>query len=402
MKIMVGILRETKNPPDRRVPVTPEVGKLIKDNYNNVEIHVQPSELRAYKESEYSNVGLNVDDSLEKCDYILGVKEVKLDSFIQNKTYMFFSHTGKKQPHNKVLLKTMSNSGITLIDYEYLTDKNNNRLVAFGRWAGIVGAYNGLMAFGLRTKIYNLKRAFECFDKNDMLSQLDNISLPPVKILITGGGRVANGAMETLSHLKIKNVTPEEYLTKTFNEPVFCRLDPQYYVKHIENKEFELNHFFKNPTEYKSTFLPYAMATDIYMACHFWDSNSPKFLLPNDYLLPGFKIKVIADISCDLIDPIASTIRASKIADPIYGYNPFTKQEDDPYLSSNITVMAIDNLPGELPRNSSQDFAEALYNNVFPSLFGEDKDGIIERATILKNGKLTERFAYLKDYLEGN
>lgn len=399
---MVGILRETKNPPDRRVPVTPEIGKLIKEHYNNVEIHVQPSELRAYKENEYSNIGLNVDDNMEKCDYILGVKEVKIDTFIPNKTYMFFSHTGKKQPHNKLLLKNMSHSGITLIDYEYLTDKNNNRLVAFGRWAGIVGSYNGLMAYGLRTKLFNLKRAYECFDKNEMLSQLNNLELPPVKILITGGGRVANGALETLSHLKIRSVTPEEYLTKTFNEPVICRIDPQHYVKHKENKEFDLNHFFKYPNEYKSTFLPFAMETDIYIACHFWDANSPAFLKADDYLLPNFKIKVIADISCDLIYPIASTIRASKIADPIYGYNPLTMKEDDPYSPSNITVMAIDNLPGELPRNSSQDFAEALYYNVFPSLFGDDKDGIIERATILKNGKLTERFEYLKDYLEGN
>jgi len=402
MKIIVGILKETKNPPDRRVPVTPEIGKLIKTHYNNVEVYVQPSEIRAFKENEYTNIGLNVDNNLEKCNYILGVKEVKSDTFIPNKTYMFFSHTGKKQPHNRVLLQQMSKGGITLIDYEYLTDKNNTRLVAFGRWAGIVGSYNGIMAYGLRTKLYNLKRAYQCFDKDDMLSQLNNVKLPPVKILITGGGRVANGAMETLSHLKIKTVSPEDYLTKTFNEPVVCRLDPQYYVKRKDNEQFDLEHFFKNPSEYKSTFLPYALSTDIYMACHFWDPLSPSFLKAEDYILPGFRIKVIADISCDLIYPIASTIRASKIADPIYGYNPFTKQEDDAFATDNITVMAIDNLPGELPRNSSQDFAEALYNNVFPSLFGEDKDGIIERATILKNGKLTERFSYLKDFLEGN
>lgn len=399
---MVGILKETKNPPDRRVPVTPEIGKLLKENYNNVEVYVQPSEIRAYKEVEYSNIGLKVNDNIQMCDYILGVKEVNIDAFIPNKTYMFFSHTGKKQLHNRALLQQMSKDGITLIDYEYLTDNNNIRLVAFGRWAGIVGAYNGIMVYGLRTKLYNLKRAFECFDKNEMHAQLNNIKLPPVKILITGGGRVANGALETLSHLNIKIISPEDYLTKTYNEPVICRLDPQYYVKRKDNEQFDLEHFFKNPTEYKSTFLPYAMATDIYMACHFWDSNSPAFLKADDYLLPGFKIKVIADISCDLIGPIASTIRSSKIADPIYGYNPYTKQEDEPFAADNITVMAIDNLPGELPRNSSQDFAEALYNNVFPSLFGDDKDGIIERATILKNGKLTERFAYLKDFLEGN
>jgi len=402
MKIKVGILRETKNPPDRRVPVTPEIGKLVKENYNNVEIYVQPSDIRAFTETEYLNVGLKVDENLEKCDYLLGVKEVNLDSFIPNKSYLFFSHTGKKQSHNRVLLQKMAKLGTTLIDYEYLADKNNIRLVAFGRWAGIVGAYNGIMAYGLRTKFFSLKRAFQCYDLNEMLAQLDNIKLPPVKILITGGGRVANGTLETLSHLKIKNISPEDYLTKTFNEPVICQLDPQYYVKRKDNTEFDLNHFFFNPSMYETTFLPYALATDIYFPSHYWDPQSPVFLKPEDYLLPGFRIKVIADISCDLIEPIPSTIRASKIANPIYGYNPFTRKEDEPFAPSNITVMAIDNLPCELPRNSSQDFAETLYNKVFPSLFGDDNEGIIERATILKNGKLTKRFAYLKDYLEGD
>jgi len=399
---MVGILKETKNPPDRRVPITPQIGKLIKENYNNVELFVQPSELRAFKEDEYSDVGLKVDTDLNKCDFILGVKEVNPESFIKNKTYIIFSHTAKKQPHNKGMLKKMSELGITLIDYEYLTDKKNNRLVAFGRWAGIVGSYNGILTYGLRTKLFNLKRACDCFDKDEMISQLSNVKLPPVKILITGGGRVANGAMETLSHLNIRNVTPEEFLTQKFNEPIICRLDPQYYVKRIDNSPFDLNDFFNNPELYKSTFLPYAMKADIYMACHFWDPKSPVFLSANDFTLPGFNIKVIADISCDLIKPIASTIRASKIADPIYGYNPFTKFEDEPFLPHVVTVMAIDNLPGELPRNSSQDFAEALYKNVFPYLFGEDSEGIIERATILKNGKLTKKFDYLSEYLSEN
>jgi len=273
--------------------------------------------------------------------------------------------------------------------------------VAFGRWAGIVGAYNGIMVYGNRTKIYQLKRAFECYDQADMLSQLDNIKLPPVRILITGGGRVAHGAMETLSHLKLKNVSPQDYLTKTFNEPVICRLDPDFYVKHKDGLTFDLKHFFCNPSEYYSTFLPYAMATDIYIPCHFWDPNSPVFLKPEDYILPGFKIKVIADVSCDLYYPVPSTIRSSTIADPVYGYNPFTRKEDDPYLDTNVTIMAIDNLPGELPRNSSEEFSKTLYEKVFPSLFGEDKEGIIERATILKKGILTPRYAYLQDYLDG-
>jgi saccharopine dehydrogenase (NAD+, L-lysine forming) len=401
MAMKVGILRETKNPPDRRVPITPAVGQQIKNNFKNVQLFAQSSELRAINDTEYVEAGIPIVDDVNDCNVLIGVKEVKINELLPDKTYLFFSHTGKKQSYNRTLLQEMARLGITMIDYEYLTDKENMRLVAFGRWAGIVGAYNAVLAYGLRTKIFNVKRAFECFDLAEMLSHLDNIKLPPVKILITGGGRVANGAMETLAHLKIKSVSPEEFLKNTFTEPVICRIDPQHYVKHKDNKEFDLKHFFNKPNEYDSTFLPYAFVTDIFIPCHFWDPNSPVFLKPEDYILPGFKIKVIADVSCDLYYPIPSTIRSSKIADPIYGYNPFTKQEDEPYVSHNVTVMAIDNLPGELPRNSSEEFSQTLYEKVFPSLFGEDVDGIIERATILKNGKLTPHFAYLQDYLEG-
>ena len=397
----VGILRETKNPPDRRVPITPSVGKLITENYKNIELFAQSSPLRAITEEEYTSSGISIVENIENCDVLMGVKEVKLASLLPDKTYLFFSHTGKKQSYNRVLLQEMAKLGITMVDYEYLTDKENQRLVAFGRWAGIVGAYNAILAYGNRSKIYNIKRAFECYDLADMLSQLDNINIPPVRVLITGGGRVAHGAMETLSHLKLRSVTPEEYLTKTFNEPIICRLDPDFYVKHKDGLPFDLKHFCCNPTEFVSTFLPYALATDIFIPCHFWDPNSPVFLKPEDYILPGFKIKVIADVSCDLYYPIPSTIRSSTIADPIYGYNPFTRIEDDPYLDTSVTVMAIDNLPGELPRNSSEEFSKTLFEKVFPSLFGEDKEGIIERATILKKGKLTPRFAYLQDYLEG-
>lgn len=397
----VGILRETKNPPDRRVPITPRIGKRIAEKFKNVELIAQNSDIRAFCDEEYEVFNIQVKENINDCDIFIGVKEVKMSTFVPDKTYMFFSHTGKKQSYNRNLLQEMARLRITLIDYEYLTDLSNYRLVAFGRWAGIVGAYNGIMTYGFRTKLFTLKRAFECFDLVEMLSELNHLNLPPVKILITGGGRVAHGAIETLSHIKIKNVSPEEYISKTFNEPVFCRLDPEYYVKHKDNKPFDLKHFFSNPSEYESTFLPYALNSDIYMPCHFWDPASPPFLKADDYLLPGFKIKVIADISCDLIYPIASTIRSSTIADPIYGYNPFSQREDDPYDEHNVTVMAIDNLPGELPRDASEEFSETLYQKVFPFLFGEDNNGIIERATILKDGVLTPHFSYLQDYLDG-
>lgn len=397
----VGILRETKIPHDRRVPVTPRVANKISGKFSKVEITVQSSDIRVFSDEEYTQSGITVKENIDDCDLLIGVKEVRLETIIPDKTYMFFSHTGKKQPHNRLLLKKMAELGNTLIDYEYLTDLSNYRLVAFGRWAGIVGAYNALMAFGNRTKLFSMKRAYECFDLLEMLQQLDPVFLPPVKILITGGGRVAQGCLETLSHIKIRNVTPDEYLNVNFMEPVFCRLDPEYYVKRKNGAAFDFKHFTVHPEEYYSTFIPYSLSTDIFIPCHFWDPKSPPFLTAGDYLLPGFRIKVIADVSCDLILPIASTLRASKIHDPVYGYNPYSGKEGEPYDENNITVMAIDNLPGELPRDSSEDFSEILYQKVFPFLFGEDNNKVIERATILNKGKLTSIFSYLNDYLEG-
>ena len=401
-KLKVGVVRETKNPPDKRVPVTPSQVVKLTERFPDVEIFIQPSDIRCYTDEEYQYLDLNMKEDLSDCDILLGVKEVDPKALIANKTYMFFAHVAKKQPYNRGLLHEIINKKIRLIDYEYLTDYNNQRIVAFGHWAGIVGAYNGLRARGIRTDNFELKPAHQCKDMDEMNAGLKKIKLEKKKILVTGGGRVAMGAMETLSQLNIREVTPKEFLNQEFNEPVLCRIDPENYVEHKGGMQFELNHFFKHPEEYKSTFKAYTKVTDIFVACHFWDPKSPNFITKEDYLDPDFKITVIADVSCDVDGPIASTVKASTIAEPFFGYNPKTGQAEPPFISSqNITVMSVDNLPGELPRNASTDFGSHLIDDVYPSLFGNDDTGMIERASITKDGKLTERYAYLKNYLEG-
>jgi len=401
-KIKVGVLRETKNPPDKRVPVTPSLAVKLTERFPNTELFIQPSDIRCYTDEEYHYLDLNVKEDLSDCDILVGVKEVEPSTLIADKTYLFFAHVGKKQSYNRGLLQEIIKKKIRLVDYEYLTDYNGQRIVAFGRWAGIVGAYNGLRARGIRTDSFELKPAHQCRDMDEMFAGLRLVKLQKKKILVTGGGRVAMGAMETLSQLNIREVTPDEYLNKDFDEPVICRLDPEHYVKHRGGVEFNLQHFFNHPDEYESTFKPYTKVTDLFIACHYWDPKSPKFITKEDYLDPDFNITVIADVSCDVNGPIASTVRASTIADPFYGYNPKTGEAESPFVDpKNITVMAVDNLPGELPRNASSDFGKDLIDKVYPSLFGHDDAGIIERATITKNGKLTERYAYLQDYLEG-
>lgn len=399
--LKVGILRETKTPPDRRVAVTPALASELIQKFPNVDLRIQSSEMRCFSDEEYKQAGAEIVDDVSKCDILIGVKEVDIPALISKKNYLFFSHTAKEQPYNRELLQQIVRKKITLIDYEYLTNTKNQRLVAFGRWAGIVGAYNGLRAWGKRFQTYNLIPAHECHDLNEMHSELEKVLLPPVKILITGGGRVANGAMETLDPLHYKIVSPTDFLNKDFDEPVICRIDPDQYVKRKDNSAFDLDHFFENPTEYESTFYPFTQVTDLFVPCHFWDPRSPVFMTPESMQEEGFMMQVIADVSCDIKEPIPSTLRASTIADPFYGFDPSTGMETLPFENESITIMAVDNLPGELPRDASEDFGEALLNNVFPSLFGEDSDGIIERATIVKNGNLTERYSYLQDYLEG-
>jgi saccharopine dehydrogenase (NAD+, L-lysine forming) len=394
----IGVLNETREPPDRRVALTPEAASRLVELYPEFIISVQSSNTRSYSDEEYRQAGIRVTNDLSECDLLVGIKEVEISSLIPGKTYLFFSHTAKKQPHNRELLREIIKKKITLVDFEYLTDQENVRLVAFGRWAGIAGAYNGLRAYGLRNGLFDLKPAHELENLQLVISQLGKVTLPPIKILITGGGRVAEGAMEILSPLGYKFIKPPEFLGETYDEPVICQIEPWDYVRRKDGEEFDLQDFFYYPEEYDSDFIRYSTVTDLYIPCHFWDPRSPEFLKAEDYLAPDFKISVIADVSCDLKKPIASTIRASSIEDPFYGYDPVTGREGDPFDHNNITVMAVDNLPGELPRDASAEFADRLIESVFPA-FLNDREGVIERATIVREGGLTRNFSYLEDFI---
>lgn len=397
----IGILRETKTPPDKRVPLTPLHCSELTKKYPGVKIKVQPDGYRAFTDDEYKAEKIKLDNDLSDCDLLMGVKEVDISTLMENKTYLFFSHTAKKQKHNRELLTAILKKNITLVDYEYLTMDKNTRVVAFGRWAGIVGAYNALISYGKRYHKFELKPAWQCKDKTETFGELKKVNMGNIKILITGGGRVASGAMETLVSAGIKKVNPDEFLTKNFQEAVFTQLDPWHYVKRIDGQEFNLDHFFNFPEEYETTFLPYTRVTDMLITCHYWDPRSPVFITRNDMKREDFRTRIIADVSCDVNGPIPSTLRASTIEDPVYGYDPEDEKESDPWDHRNITVMAVDNLPGELPRDASNDFGRKLIDEVMPYLLNIKNGDIIPRATIARKGKLTEKFLYLEDFAEG-
>lgn len=399
----IGLLREGKIPPDKRVPFTPLQAKEIEQKFPDVRVVCRQSEVRAYKDDEYRDAGIEVTADLGSCDVLMGIKEVPVHELIDGKTYFFFSHTLKKQLYNRKLLQEILKKNITLIDYEALKDRHDNRLVAFGRFAGIVGAYNALWTYGKRFGLFTIRRAYLCHDINDLKRELRKIILPPVKIVLTGAGRVGKGAMETLDSAGIRKVSTHEFLHSDFDEPVYVQLGSADYHRRSGGGEFMRDEFHKFPERYESDFKPYAEAADILIAGAFWNPKAPLLFTKSDMQEPAFGLKVIADITCDINGSIPSTRRPSTIVDPLYDYDPETDSVAPPLSGErNITVMAVDNLPCELPRSASEEFGRDLIDRILPRLFGEDKENVIERATIASKGKLTRYFQYLQDYVSAS
>lgn len=398
-KIKIGLLKEEKIPVEKRVPFSPLQCSELMRSYPGVEIVVQRSNTRCYSDEEYASFGLTVSDDLSQCDILMGLKERPGNFFIPGKKYCIFSHTTKKQPHNKEMLKAILDKKIELVDYECLTDKEHSRVIGFGRYAGIIGTYNGIRGYGMRYNLFTMKPAYQCRDKEELLQEIDRVRLPNIKILLTGGGRVANGAIETLGILKIRKVTPYEFLHCSFREAVYCQLHSKDLYQAKDGSSWNLKDFYSHPENYVSSFLPYTKVCDLLITGHFWDGKAAMLFTKDQMKLPDFHTSVIADITCDVNGSVPSTLKASTILEPFYGYNPMTEEVDIPFAKNTITVMAVDNLPCELPREASEDFGKELMERVMPHLLGKDEDGMIERATITRNGKLMPDYAYLSDYV---
>jgi alanine dehydrogenase len=396
-----GIIKERKNPPDRRVVFSPERLAEFKTTFPQAIIKVESSDIRIFPDENYFEKGIEVNHDLNDCDVLIGVKEVPKESLIPNKKYFFFSHTIKKQPYNRELLRTILDKNIELYDHETIVDEKNRRLIGFGRYAGIVGAYNGIRAFGLKYELFNLAKAEVLPDQNALIERLKRNQLPNIKIVLTGRGKVAYGAKEMLDGAKIKEVSIENYLTKSYAEPVYTFIDVLDYNKRKDGQPSTKENFYANPTEYVSDFERFSEMSDMFIAGHFYGNNAPIILSKEMLRSPKCKLKVVADISCDIDGPVACTIKASTIADPIYGYLPSEDKEVSYTHPSAIVVMAVDNLPCELPRDASEGFGEVFLERVIPAFYNNDADGVLERAKMTENGKLTPRFAYLQDFVDG-
>lgn len=395
----IGIIKERKTVPDYRVPLTPKQCALIKEKYD-IEIVVEPSPFRCYSNTEYDAEGIELTTYLTDCDVLMGVKEVPINDLLPGATYFFFSHTIKKQPYNKNLLKSIIKKEIRIIDYEKLENEKGFRVIAFGRFAGMVGAHNGVMTYGMRTKQYELPRMRSIKDYEAAKELYKKLELPAIKIVITGNGRVANGSVEVLTDMGLQQVSPEDFLKKTYKKAVFTQLAPEYYAKRKDGKDFDLNHFFKNPDKYESIFTPYTKVSDIFINGIYWDSKAPAFFTKEDMKAGDFKIKTISDVTCDIAPKasIPSTLRATTIAEPFFGYDPITEKETEPFQEHVIDMTTIDNLPNEMPRDASESFGNQFIEHVLEELLKGDSE-MIKKATIAENGDLGKYFEYLRDYV---
>lgn len=402
MIMKIGVLKEEKVPADKRVPLTPKQCRVLLNTYPSLEIAVKSSGIRCFHDEMYIAEGIQVVNDLSDCDVLIGVKEVPKSLLIPNKTYFFFSHTIKEQPYNRELLLKMMELNISMVDYEVLKNQKGKRLLGFGRYAGIVGAYNGFLTYGLKSGKYNLKAAHNCEDRAEMEGEMSKIKLSNEKIIVTGNGRAGNGILEIIQKANIREVSKSEFLNNTFDEAVSVHLNTMDYNVRIDGSKSNKSEFYKQPELYCSSFMDYTNQADIFIAGHYYSSGSPYLFTRKDAKHSDFNIKVVADVSCDIDGPVASTIRPSTIVDPIYGYNPISETEDSFLQEGNIAVMAVDNLPCELPKDASEDFGNEMLEKILPSLIMSDDEQIIVNATICKNGDLTPNFEYLRNYVNGN
>jgi alanine dehydrogenase len=394
--LKIGLIREGKIPADNRVALTPAQCRWIHKNSADVKIVAQHSNNRCFTDKEFEKAGVEVKEDMSDCDILLGIKEVPLDMLIPGKIYLFFSHTKKLQPHNQQLFKTILDKKISLIDYECLVHDDGQRVLGFGFFAGIVGAHNGMMAYGKRTGSFGLGSVHASKDYRTLIHTYFGLKLPNIKVAITGSGRVAHGVLEVMNLMGITEVEPDEYLERKFSYPVYVQLKGADLYTHKELKTYKRDHFHEHPEQYRSRFLPYTKCTDVLMNGVYWTENVPRLFELTD-IDETFSIQTIADITDDEHGSVPINLGDQSIDNPVYGVDKISKEKTAPYLHSSIDVMAVGNLPNELPRDASQYFGEQLIKYVLEDLV-KGNSALIDRATITKNGNITEAFSYMKEY----
>ena len=396
--ISIGLIREGKIPADSRVALTPAQCKWIRQHHPEVKIAVQHSDTRCFTDKEYEAAGIEVREDMSDCDILFGIKEVPVDMLIPNKTYLFFSHTKKLQPYNQKLLHAIVEKNITLIDYECLEHEDGTRIIGFGFFAGVVGAHNGMMAYGNRTNEFKLDRVNSGKNFQHLIHTYFGLKLPNIKIAVTGSGRVAHGVLEIMNLMGIHEVEPEDYLAKDFVYPVYVHLKGADLYKKKSDGSYNRSHFHEHPEEYECTFSKYIPHTDILMNGIYWEEKIPRLFEMKDLKDENFRIKTIADITDDTGGSVPCNVGDSTIAEPVYGVDKNSFERTGPYTANTVDVMAVGNLPNELPKDASRYFGEQLIKFVLADLFKAEETNVIDRATMVKKGKLNKGYEYMESY----
>lgn len=396
----IGLIKEGKIPADNRVALTPAQARLLQQQFPDCTIIVEPSADRCFSDDEYRKAGIRVSENLDDCQILLGIKEIPISQLLKDKTYLFFSHTKKEQPYNRGLMQAMVEKKITLIDYECLVHPDGQRLIGFGFFAGIVGAHNGIMAYGNRTGQFTLGRVSDIRDYRELIHTYFGLKLPPLKVVVTGSGRVAHGILEIMNLMDIQEVEPDEFLHQSFTYPVYVHLKGADLYRHRITKNYQRMHFHENAQEYESLFEPYTAVADILMNGIYWDESIPRLFSMDTLQRPDFRMFTIADITDDKGGSVPCNLGDASSEAPVYGVDRFSGLQTAPYLPNSIDVMAVGNLPNELPRDASRYFGEQLIKYVFSDLLSGGS-AIITGATMLSKGELTEPYQYLHEYAYG-
>ena len=399
----IALIKETKVPVDNRVALSPKQVAELNKRFPQHEIVVQASDIRAFSDDEYRAEGVRVVDNVKDCEVLFGIKEAKIESLIPNKHYFFFGHIAKMQEYNRPLLQAFMQKHITFCDYEYLVDDNNIRVCAFGWWAGVVGVYYTLRGYGLKYKLYELPKPDRRFTLEQLFDALKSMELPKVKLMVTGAGRVSQGAQHVLENIGAQRMTEETYLaTDKVDKLSYCVADVDRLVKRKDGGAFAWNDFTHNAMAYESDFMRFAKKTDVLICAHFWGPDAPVYLSEDDLRNPDMRIRMIGDVTCDIKGSIKSTVRPATHDAPYYDYNPVSEQ-DEPAFSSkkNITVMAVDTCPNALAMDTSTYFGDMLMRQVFEPLLKGEYSDVISRSMILNEGELTPTFDYLHEFAHG-
>ena len=432
MTSALGIRREDKNIWEKRAPITPEHVKYLKDKFG-INTIVQTSPIRVFSDKEYELVGANIDEDLSDSDIVFGIKEIPINHFKSGKTYIFFSHTVKGQKQNMPMLKKMMELGCNLIDYEKITDEKGRRLVFFGKYAGLAGMIDTLWAFGQRLKFKGIKTPFaeikqtiHYSDLKDAKNHLKIVGqkiqkeglselIAPVVIGFVGYGNVSRGAQEILDCFPVKEIRPDqlEAIHENFSDKIIYKVvfKEEDMVEPISTEsKFDLQEYYKKPFLYRSIFERYLKRLSLLMNCIYWNNQYPR-LVTKEFLEENFtgqmKLQVIGDISVDINGAIEFTEKVTTPSNPVFVYNPVRDDIIEGFEGSGIVVMAVDNLPCELPKESSQEFSDTLINfipEIIKADFSVSFDKLnlpyeIKKAVILHHGKLTPNYQYINKFL---